>query len=117
MTSTRYVVGQWKEYFKDFLSPTATPSVEEAESKDPEIDSFIAQTEVQEAVQKLLSAEATRVDKICILPQISGCLAVLTHLCSIVWQLVTVPLDWQTRVAVNWRTLNTLGTFSLVREV
>lgn len=53
---------QWKEYF---LNPTATPSVEEAEAKDPEIDSFITQSEVQKAVQKRLSAEATRVDKIC----------------------------------------------------
>lgn len=65
LTSTRYIVGQWKEYFKDFLNPTVTPSVEEPEAKDPEIDSFITQSEIQEAVQKLLSAEATRVDEIC----------------------------------------------------
>lgn len=54
----------WKESFKDFFNPTATPSVEEAEAKDPKIDSFITQSEVQEAVQKLLRAEATRVGEI-----------------------------------------------------
>lgn len=63
-TSTRYLVGHWKEYFKDHLNPTATPSVEDAVAKHPEIDSSITQTEAQEAVQKLLSVEATRVDGI-----------------------------------------------------
>lgn len=52
-------------YFKGFLNPNATPSVEEAEAKDPEIGSCTTQTEVQEAVQKLLSAKAVRVDEIC----------------------------------------------------
>ena len=32
--STESLVGQWKEYFKDLLSPTNTHSEEDAELKD-----------------------------------------------------------------------------------
>ena len=48
LTSTGDIVGWWKEYFKDLLNPTDTPSVEEAEAGDSEVDSFI--TQVTEAV-------------------------------------------------------------------
>lgn len=34
LTSTGDIVGQWKEYFKDLLNLTDTPSVEKAESSD-----------------------------------------------------------------------------------
>lgn len=34
LTSTEDIIGQWKEYFEDLLSPTDMPSVHEAESRD-----------------------------------------------------------------------------------
>ncbi|KAI3369633.1 hypothetical protein L3Q82_025343 [Scortum barcoo] len=34
------IVGQWKEYIEDLLNPTDTPSTEEAEAEDSEVDSF-----------------------------------------------------------------------------
>ncbi|KAK3505785.1 hypothetical protein QTP70_004026, partial [Hemibagrus guttatus] len=40
LTLTGDIVGQWKEYFKDLLNPTDTPSVEEAEAEDSGIDSL-----------------------------------------------------------------------------
>ncbi|KAK3514284.1 hypothetical protein QTP70_012901 [Hemibagrus guttatus] len=45
LTSTGDIVGRWKEYFKDLLNPTDTPSIEE-----PEAYSFITQAEVTEVV-------------------------------------------------------------------
>ena len=41
LTSTGDIVGRWKEYFKDLLNPTDTLSIEEAETWDSEVDSFI----------------------------------------------------------------------------
>ncbi|KAK3522948.1 hypothetical protein QTP86_010078 [Hemibagrus guttatus] len=64
LASTRYVVGRWKEYFEDLLNPTDTPSIEEPEAKDSEIDSFITQAEVTEVVQQLLGSKAPGVDEI-----------------------------------------------------
>ena len=43
---------RWKEYFKDLLNPTDTPSIEEAGAGDSEVDSFITQAEVTEVVRK-----------------------------------------------------------------
>ncbi|KAI3361957.1 hypothetical protein L3Q82_012310, partial [Scortum barcoo] len=48
LTSTGDTVRQLKEYFKDLLNPTNTPSTEEAEAGDSEVDSSITQTEVNE---------------------------------------------------------------------
>ncbi|KAK3575378.1 hypothetical protein QTP86_025782 [Hemibagrus guttatus] len=56
------IVRRWKEYFKDLLNPTDTPSVEEPEAEDSEVDSFITQAEV---VQQLLGGKAPGVDEIC----------------------------------------------------
>ena len=39
MTSTGDIVGRWKEYFEDLLNATDTPSIEEAEDGDSEVDS------------------------------------------------------------------------------
>ncbi|KAI3370628.1 hypothetical protein L3Q82_007194 [Scortum barcoo] len=39
-------IGRWKEYFKDLLNPTDTPSTEEAEAGDSEVDSSITKAEV-----------------------------------------------------------------------
>ncbi|KAK3520782.1 hypothetical protein QTP70_032353 [Hemibagrus guttatus] len=36
LASTGDIVGRWKEYFKDLLNPTDTPSVEEPEAEDSE---------------------------------------------------------------------------------
>ncbi|KAK3522743.1 hypothetical protein QTP86_032024, partial [Hemibagrus guttatus] len=52
------IVGRWKEYFEDLLNPTDTPSVEEPEAGDSEVDSFITQAEVTEVVQQLLGGKA-----------------------------------------------------------
>ena len=65
LTSTGDIVMRLKEYFKDLLNPTDTPSVEEAEAGDSEDDSFITQAEDTEVVQKLLSGNAPGVDEIC----------------------------------------------------
>ncbi|KAK3508031.1 hypothetical protein QTP70_010636 [Hemibagrus guttatus] len=46
LVSTGDIVGWWKEYFEDLLNPTDTPSVEEPEAEDSEVDSFITQAEV-----------------------------------------------------------------------
>ena len=75
------------------------PSIEEAETGDSEVDSFITQAEVTEVVQKLLSGKEPGVDEI--RPEYLKSLDVvglscLIRLCSIAWQLGTVPLDWQT---------------------
>ncbi|KAK3565586.1 hypothetical protein QTP86_012900 [Hemibagrus guttatus] len=51
---TGNIVGGWKEYFEDLLNPTDTPSVEEPEAEDSEVDSFITQAEVTEVVQQIL---------------------------------------------------------------
>ncbi|KAK3538632.1 hypothetical protein QTP86_009150 [Hemibagrus guttatus] len=58
LVSTGDIVGQWKEYFEDLLNPTDTPSVEEPEAEDSEVDSFITQAEVTEVVQQLLGGKA-----------------------------------------------------------
>ena len=55
LTSTGDIIGQWKKYVEDLLNPTDTPSIEEAEAGDSEVDSFITQAEVTEVVWKLLS--------------------------------------------------------------
>ncbi|KAK3510524.1 hypothetical protein QTP70_009126 [Hemibagrus guttatus] len=103
LASTGDIVGWWKEYFEDLLNPTDTPSVEEPEAEDSEVDSFITQAEVTEVVQQLLSGKAQGVDEI--RPEYLKSLDVvglswLTRLCSIVWWSGTVPLDWVTGVVV-----------------
>ncbi|KAK3520189.1 hypothetical protein QTP70_017925 [Hemibagrus guttatus] len=64
LASTGDIVGWWKEYFEDLLNPTDTPSVEEPEAEDSEVDSFITQAEVTEVVQQLLGGKAPGVDEI-----------------------------------------------------
>ncbi|KAK3548428.1 hypothetical protein QTP70_012986 [Hemibagrus guttatus] len=103
LVSTGDIVGRWKEYFEDLLNPTDTPSVEEPEAEDSEIDSFITQAEVTEVVQQLLGGKAPGVDEIC--PEYLKSLDVvglswLTRLCNIAWRSGTVPLDWATGVVV-----------------
>ncbi|KAK3523270.1 hypothetical protein QTP86_028470 [Hemibagrus guttatus] len=103
LTSTGDVVGRWKEYFEDLLNPTDTPSVEEPEAEDSEVDSFITQAEVTEVVQQLLGGKSPGVDKI--RPQYLKSLDVvglswLKRLCNIVWRSGTVPLDWATGVVI-----------------
>ncbi|KAK3547561.1 hypothetical protein QTP86_024709 [Hemibagrus guttatus] len=97
------IVGRWKEYFEDLLNPTDTPSVEEPEAKDSEVDSFITQAEVTEVVQQLLGGKAPGVDEI--RPEYLKSLDVmglswLTRLCNIAWRSGTVPLDWVTGVVI-----------------
>ncbi|KAK3529274.1 hypothetical protein QTP70_024827, partial [Hemibagrus guttatus] len=112
LASTGDIVGWWKEYFEDLLNPTDTPSIEEPEAEDSEVDSFITQAEVTEVVQQLLGGKAPGVDEI--RPEYLKSLDVvglswLTRLCNIVWQSGTVPLDWATRMVVplfkkgDWR--------------
>ncbi|KAK3558768.1 hypothetical protein QTP86_028769 [Hemibagrus guttatus] len=103
LASTGDIVGRWKEYFEDLLNPTDTPSVEEPEAEDSEVDSFITQAEVTEVVQQLLHGKAPGVDEI--RPEYLKSLDVvglswLTRLCNIAWQSGTVPLDWATGVVV-----------------
>ncbi|KAK3527104.1 hypothetical protein QTP86_010820 [Hemibagrus guttatus] len=97
LASTGDIVGRWKEYFEDLLNPTDTPSVEEPEAEDSEVDSFITQAEVNEVVQQLLGGKPPGVDEIC--PEYLKSLDVaglswLTRLCIIAWWSGTVPLDW-----------------------
>ncbi|KAK3558133.1 hypothetical protein QTP86_009867 [Hemibagrus guttatus] len=104
LASTGDIVGQWKEYFEDLLNPTGTPSVEEPEAEDSEVDSFITQAEVIEVVQQLLGGKAPGVDEI--RPEYLKSLDVvglswLTHLCNIAWRSGTVPLDWSTGVVTH----------------
>ncbi|KAK3521856.1 hypothetical protein QTP70_018587 [Hemibagrus guttatus] len=99
LVSTGDIVGRWKEYFEDFLNPTDTPSVEEPEAGDSEVDSFITQAEVTEVVQQ----PPRGVDEI--RPVYLKSLDVvglswLTRLCNIAWRSGTVPLDCATRVVV-----------------
>ncbi|KAK3544410.1 hypothetical protein QTP86_010798 [Hemibagrus guttatus] len=103
LVSTGDIVGRWKEYFEDLLNPTDTPSVEEPEAEDSEVDSFITQAEVTEVVQQLLGGKAPGVDEI--RPEYLKSLDVvglswLTRLCDMVWRSGTVPLDWATGVVV-----------------
>ena len=65
LTSTGDIVRRGKEYFKDLLNPTETPSIEEAEAGDSEFDSFITQAAVTDVVRKLLGGKAPEVDEIC----------------------------------------------------
>ncbi|KAK3547532.1 hypothetical protein QTP86_021516, partial [Hemibagrus guttatus] len=103
LVSTGDIVGWWKEYFKDLLNLTDTPSIEEPEADDSEVDSFITQAEVTEVVQQLLGGKAPGVDEI--RPEylksldVVG-LSLLTRLCNIAWRSGTVPPDWVTRVVV-----------------
>ncbi|KAK3556221.1 hypothetical protein QTP70_006736 [Hemibagrus guttatus] len=99
LASTGDIVGRWKEYFEDLLNPTDTPSVEEPEAEDSEVDSFITQAEVPE----LLGGKAPGVDEI--RPEYLKSLDVvglswLTRLCNIAWRSGTVPLDWATGVVI-----------------
>ncbi|KAK3543202.1 hypothetical protein QTP70_012298 [Hemibagrus guttatus] len=71
LASTGDIVGQWKEYFEDLLNLTDTPSVEEPEAEDSEVDSFNTQAVVTEVVQQLLGGKAPGVDEI--RPEYSGC--------------------------------------------
>ena len=50
LTSTGDVVEWWKEYFEDLLNPTDSPSIEEAEAGDSEVDLFITQAKITEVV-------------------------------------------------------------------
>ncbi|KAK3527289.1 hypothetical protein QTP86_018597 [Hemibagrus guttatus] len=97
------IVGRWKEYFEDLLNPTDTPSVEEPEAEDSEVDSFITQAEVTEVVQQLLGGKVPGVDEIRLeylkSLDVVG-LSWLTRLCNIAWWSGTVPLDWATGVVV-----------------
>ncbi|KAK3543181.1 hypothetical protein QTP70_012285 [Hemibagrus guttatus] len=112
LVSTGDIVERWKEYFEDLLNPTDTPSVEEPEAEDSEVDSFITQAEVTEVVPQLLGGKAPGVDEI--RPEYLKSLDVvglswLTRLCNIAWRSGTVPLDWATGVLVplfkqgDWR--------------
>ncbi|KAK3529892.1 hypothetical protein QTP86_007210 [Hemibagrus guttatus] len=112
LVSTGDIVRRWKEYFEDLLNSTDTPSAEEPEAEDSEVDSFITQAEVTEVVQQLLGGKAPGVDEI--RPEYLKSLDVvglswLTRLCNIVWRSGTVPLDWATGVVVplfkkgDWR--------------
>ena len=99
MTSTGDIVEWWKEYFENVLNPTDTPSIEEAEAWDSEVDSFI----ITEVVCKLLSGKAPGMDEIH--PEYLKSLGVvglswLTCLCSIAWRPGIVPLVSQTGVVV-----------------
>ncbi|KAK3539329.1 hypothetical protein QTP70_001214 [Hemibagrus guttatus] len=103
LVSTGGIVRRWKEYFKDLLNPTDTPSAEEPEAEDSEVGSFITQAEVTEVVQQLLGGKAPGVDEI--RPEYLKSLDVvglswLTRLCNIAWRSGTVPLDWATGVVV-----------------
>ncbi|KAK3510172.1 hypothetical protein QTP70_026760 [Hemibagrus guttatus] len=103
LASTGDIVRRWKEYFEDLLNPIDTPSVEEPEAEDSEVDSFITQAEVTEVVQQLLGGKAPGVDEI--RPEYLKSLDVvglswLTRLCNIAWRSGTVPLDWVTRVVI-----------------
>ncbi|KAK3569254.1 hypothetical protein QTP86_026594, partial [Hemibagrus guttatus] len=103
LASTGDIVRRWKEYFEDLLNPTDTPSVEEPEAEDSEVDSFITQAEVTEVVLQLLGGKAPGVDEI--RPEYLKSLDVvglswLTCLCNIAWRSGTVPLDWATRVVI-----------------
>ncbi|KAK3568142.1 hypothetical protein QTP86_031382, partial [Hemibagrus guttatus] len=92
----------WKEYFEDLLNPTDTPSVEEPEAEDSEVDSFITQAEVTEVVQQLLGGKALGVDEIREYLKsldVVG-LSWLTRLGNIAWQSGTVALDWVTGVVI-----------------
>ncbi|KAK3572793.1 hypothetical protein QTP86_007398 [Hemibagrus guttatus] len=86
LASTGDIVGWWKEYFEDLHNPTDTPSVEEPEAEDSEVDSFITQAEVTEVVQQLLGGKAPGVDEIrseyLKSLDVVG-LSWLTHLCNI----------------------------------
>ncbi|KAK3520727.1 hypothetical protein QTP70_031452 [Hemibagrus guttatus] len=103
LVSTGDIVGRWKEYFEDLLNPTDTPSVEEPEARDSEVDSFITQAEITEVVQQLLGGKAPGVDEIrseyLKSLDVVG-LSWLTRLCNIAWRSGTVPLDWATGVVV-----------------
>ncbi|KAK3574271.1 hypothetical protein QTP86_004382 [Hemibagrus guttatus] len=97
------IVRRWKEYFEDLINPTDTPSVEEPEAEDSEVDSFITQAEVTEVVQQLLGGKAPGVDEIH--PEYLKSLDVvglswLTRLRNIAWRSGTVPLDWATGVVI-----------------
>ena len=54
LTSTGDVVGWWKEYFGDLLSPTNMSSIEDAES----VDSSMTGAEITEVVKKLHGGRA-----------------------------------------------------------
>ncbi|KAK3538555.1 hypothetical protein QTP86_006718 [Hemibagrus guttatus] len=103
LASTGDIVGRWKEYFKDLLNPTDTPSVEEPEAEGSEVDSFITQAEVTEVVQQLLGGKAPGVDEIRLeylkSLDVVG-LSWLTRFCNIAWRSGTVPLDWATGVVI-----------------
>ncbi|KAK3561419.1 hypothetical protein QTP86_002547 [Hemibagrus guttatus] len=64
LASTGDIVRRWKEYFEELLNPTDTPSVEEPEAEDSEVDSFITQADVTEVVQQLLGRKAPGMDEI-----------------------------------------------------
>ncbi|KAK3568618.1 hypothetical protein QTP86_010635 [Hemibagrus guttatus] len=101
LASTGDIVGRW--IFKDLHNPTDTPSVEEPEAKDSEVDSFITQAEVTEVVQQLLGGKAPGVDEI--RPEYlkfldAVGLSWLTRLCNIAWWSGTVPLDWETGLVI-----------------
>ncbi|KAK3510619.1 hypothetical protein QTP70_011885 [Hemibagrus guttatus] len=93
LVSTGDIVRRWKEYFEDLLNSTDTPSAEEPEAEDSEVDSFITQAEVTEVVQQLLGGKAPGVDEI--RPEYLKSLDVvglswLTRLCNIVWRGITL---------------------------
>lgn len=99
LTSTGAIVVQWEDYFKELLNALITPSTEEAEAGDSEVDNATIQAKVTKVVSKLLSGKASGVDKI--QPDYHKSLedvglSWLTRRCNLAWHLGTVPLEWQT---------------------
>lgn len=64
LTSTGDIAEQWEDDFKQLLNTLITPSTEEAEAGDSEVDSATIQAKVTKVVSKLLSGKASGVDKI-----------------------------------------------------
>ena len=65
LTSTKYIVNQWREYFEGLFNPTDAPSSEEAGPGDPGMGSLISKAELAEVVKKLLGGSAPVVNEIC----------------------------------------------------
>ncbi|KAI3362597.1 hypothetical protein L3Q82_001685 [Scortum barcoo] len=80
LTSTGDIVGRWKKYFEDLLNPTDTPSTEEVEAGDSEVEIMPGVDEIHPECLKSLDVVG---------------LSWLTRQGR-----GAVPLEWQTRVVV-----------------